>query len=189
MPPTFSRDRAARRESRTSSRIRPRLTISSTATFPRVSRSKPRRRSHERPGGVRRALAGVDGRACPRHAGPGRGRRGRLRLRKQHPRPGVRGGWRTRPHFPASCRPTSARSSAGARAVPLGRAFRRSGGHRRHRRGGAGLFPEDRVLARWLRMAEERIDFQGLPARICWLGYGERARVGLAFNDWCAAAR
>jgi urocanate hydratase len=45
------------------------------------------------------------------------------------------------------------------------------------------LFPEDRRLARWIRMAEDRVAFQGLPARICWLGYGERARAGLAFNE------
>jgi urocanate hydratase len=45
------------------------------------------------------------------------------------------------------------------------------------------LFPENDHLARWIRMAGERIAFQGLPARICWLGYGERARAGLAFND------
>jgi urocanate hydratase len=45
------------------------------------------------------------------------------------------------------------------------------------------LFPEDAHLARWIRMAQDRIAFQGLPARICWLGYGERARAGLAFNE------
>ena len=45
------------------------------------------------------------------------------------------------------------------------------------------LFPEDKPLARWINMAQERIQFQGLPARICWLGYGERARAGLAFNE------
>jgi urocanate hydratase len=44
------------------------------------------------------------------------------------------------------------------------------------------LFPADRALLRWLDMAAERIAFQGLPARICWLGYGERAKAGLAFN-------
>ncbi len=48
------------------------------------------------------------------------------------------------------------------------------------------LFPENEHLARWLRLARERIAFQGLPARICWLGYGERARAGLAFNDLVA---
>ena len=45
------------------------------------------------------------------------------------------------------------------------------------------LFPENASLARWLRMAQERIHFQGLPARICWLGYGERDKAGLAFNE------
>jgi urocanate hydratase len=45
------------------------------------------------------------------------------------------------------------------------------------------LFPGDESLARWIRLAEERVPFQGLPARICWLGYGERARAGAAFNE------
>ncbi len=45
------------------------------------------------------------------------------------------------------------------------------------------LFPEKAALHRWLRMAEEKVPFQGLPARICWLGYGERAKAGLAFNE------
>jgi urocanate hydratase len=44
-------------------------------------------------------------------------------------------------------------------------------------------FAEDKSLARWIRLARERVAFQGLPARICWLGYGERARLGLRFND------
>jgi urocanate hydratase len=46
-----------------------------------------------------------------------------------------------------------------------------------------GLFPDDRLLQRWLDLAPERVSFQGLPARICWLGYGDRARAGLAIND------
>jgi urocanate hydratase len=45
------------------------------------------------------------------------------------------------------------------------------------------LFPEDQTLNRWLRLARDRIHFQGLPARICWLGYGERAEMGEAIND------
>ncbi len=45
------------------------------------------------------------------------------------------------------------------------------------------LFPENKALARWITMAQERIAFQGLPARICWLGQGERERAGLAFNE------
>lgn len=44
-------------------------------------------------------------------------------------------------------------------------------------------FPDDEGLARWMRMASERVAFQGLPARICWLGYGERHRLGLRFNE------
>jgi urocanate hydratase len=43
-------------------------------------------------------------------------------------------------------------------------------------------FPEDEALARWIRLARERVKSQGLPARICWLGYGERAKMGLVFN-------
>jgi len=46
------------------------------------------------------------------------------------------------------------------------------------------LFPENATLARWMRLAGERIHFQGLPARICWLGYGERAEFGTAMNDY-----
>ncbi|MBC8021925.1 MAG: urocanate hydratase, partial [Burkholderiales bacterium] len=49
------------------------------------------------------------------------------------------------------------------------------------------LFPEDAHLHRWLDMARERIRFQGLPARICWLGLGERHRAGLAFNEMVAS--
>jgi urocanate hydratase len=44
-------------------------------------------------------------------------------------------------------------------------------------------FPDDEPLARWIRLAGDRVAFQGLPARICWLGYGERHRLGLRFND------
>ena len=45
------------------------------------------------------------------------------------------------------------------------------------------LFPENQTLARWMKLAKERIQFQGLPARICWLGYGERAEFGVAMNE------
>ncbi|GAB4521628.1 MAG: urocanate hydratase [Anaerolineales bacterium] len=48
------------------------------------------------------------------------------------------------------------------------------------------LFPEDEHLHRWLRMAKEKVPFQGLPSRICWLGYGERAKAGLKFNEMVA---
>jgi urocanate hydratase len=49
------------------------------------------------------------------------------------------------------------------------------------------LFPEDEHLARWIRLAQEKVEFQGLPARICWLGYGERAKAGLKFNELVAS--
>src|SRR2546425_5645921 len=48
---------------------------------------------------------------------------------------------------------------------------------------GLELFPENQTLARWLKLAKERIHYQGLPARICWLGYGERAEFGVAMNE------
>ncbi len=51
------------------------------------------------------------------------------------------------------------------------------------------LFPQDAGLRRWLTLAEKRVAFQGLPARICWLGYGERHRAGLAFNDLVATGK
>ncbi len=48
------------------------------------------------------------------------------------------------------------------------------------------LFPDNLHLQRWIKLAQERVEFQGLPARICWLGYGERDKAGLAFNDLVA---
>jgi urocanate hydratase len=51
------------------------------------------------------------------------------------------------------------------------------------------LFPEDQHLARWIRLAQEKVEFQGLPARICWLGYGEREKAGLRFNELVASGR
>ena len=51
------------------------------------------------------------------------------------------------------------------------------------------LFPENKGLARWIKMAQQRIAFQGLPARICWLGQGEREKAGLAFNELVASGK
>ncbi len=51
------------------------------------------------------------------------------------------------------------------------------------------LFPEDKGLKRWIEMAQERIEFQGLPSRICWLGQGEREKAGLAFNRLVAEGK
>ena len=89
---------------------------------------------------------------------------------------------------PASCRRTSARSSARARgrsAGPRSRATRAD--IARDRPGVLDLFPENEPLRRWITKAQERVAFQGLPARICWLGYGERDKAGVAFNDLVAS--
>jgi len=51
------------------------------------------------------------------------------------------------------------------------------------------LFPEDKQLANWIEMAEKRVAWQGLPSRICWLGYGARAKAGLAFNELVKSGR
>ncbi|MCC6569223.1 MAG: urocanate hydratase [Anaerolineales bacterium] len=51
------------------------------------------------------------------------------------------------------------------------------------------LFPEDAHLHRWLKMAREKVPFQGLPSRICWLGYGERVKAGLKFNELVASGK
>ena len=53
----------------------------------------------------------------------------------------------------------------------------------------ASLFPDDALLQRWLELAPEKVAFQGLPARICWLGYGERAQAGLAINELVRSGR
>jgi urocanate hydratase len=53
----------------------------------------------------------------------------------------------------------------------------------------AELFPEKKSMLRWLELAQKRVKFQGLPARICWLGYGERAKAGLLFNELVASGR
>jgi len=50
-------------------------------------------------------------------------------------------------------------------------------------------FPENEALARWIRKAREQVHFQGLPARICWLGYGERDRIGLIFNEYVKSGK
>ena len=88
----------------------------------------------------------------------------------------------TYPGFvPAYIRPLFCR---GVGPVPLGGALGRSGRHRRDRPDAAASSSRTiRSLQRWLTLAPERVAFQGLPARICWLGYGDRARPGLAINE------
>ena len=91
---------------------------------------------------------------------------------------------RTRSHTRASSRPISGRSSAAASGPSAGRRCRASRATSRpSTRCSAELFPDDPLLQRWLELAGDRVAFQGLPARICWLGYGARAKAGLAINE------
>ena len=134
-------------------------------------------------GGLRGPRPCVDGRPRPGDARLPAGRGGRLRLRQQPARPGPGGrGRRTRSTTRASCpafiRPQFCEGRGPFRWVAL------SGDPADIRRTDEAileLFPDDAGLRRWMAMAQERVPFQGLPARICWLGYGERAqgRAGL----------
>ena len=154
----------------------------------RPGRDDPRRRADPalHPArGVRAPLARGDGRPRPGDARvPARGR-DRLRLRQQPSSPGGRGrASPTRSTTRGSCRRSSGRSSA--RAAGPFRWVALSGDPAdiaRTDQAVLELFPDDAGLRRWIEMAQERVPFQGLPARICWLGYGERARAGLAFNE------
>ena len=144
-----------------------------------------RRAARQRPGRLHAPGHRVDGHARPSHARAAGSRRRRLRLRQQHPRPGPGGRGRERLRLPglrAGLHPAALLRGQGA--LPLGRAVGRPGRHPRPpTRPSCELFPEDEALARWIRKAQEQVAFQGLPARICWLGYGERHRAGLAFNE------
>ena len=99
-----------------------------------------------------------------------------VRLRQQHPAGRARRGRGQRVRLPGlRARVHPAAVLRGQGAVPLGRAVGRPGGHLQDRpQGRRSSFPDNAHLHRWLDMARERIAFQGLPARICWLGLGER---------------
>ncbi len=111
--------------------------------------------------------------------------RGGVRLRQQPAGPGGRPprACARRSTSRVSCRRSSARCSArapGRSAGPRSPAIRRTS--RRPTGRCWRPFPKKDSLARWIRQAQERVQFQGLPARICWLEYGERAEMGLRFN-------
>jgi urocanate hydratase len=145
----------------------------------RAEHGAGQRSARQRPGRVPAPLDGVDGPPRAGHAGlEGQGRGG-LRLRQQYPParlrlrrqgcfqlPGLRAGL-----YP----PLFCEGKGPFRWVAL------SGDPQDLYATDEAileLFPEDKHLQRWIRMAQEQIEFQGLPARICWLGYGERARPG-----------
>ena len=156
----------------------------------------PDRRRLRRHGRVRRREARRLHPARPRVDGParrgdgrlhGRRRRG-LRLRQLHPRRGptrrIRPGLRL-PRLRARLHPAAVLRGQGP--LPLGGAVRRRPGHRRPpTRRSSTSSRENESLARWIKLAGERVHFQGLPARICWLGYGERDKAGERFNDMVA---
>ena len=100
-------------------------------------------------------------------------------IRARRKKPESRG----RSIFPGSFPNISVRFFVRGGTVPLGRVERRSEDIARTDRLALDLFPENQTLARWMKLAKERIQFQGLPARICWLGYGERAEFGVAMNE------
>jgi urocanate hydratase len=158
----------------------------------RVQRLHPRRVV---PGRGRRPAPGGARGLCPAgpclHAGPRGGHAripapglGDLRLRQQHPRPGPARRLRERLRLPGlRARLHPAPLLQGHRPLPLGGPVRGSRGHRRHGRRHDGAVPENEGLIRWLKAAQEKIAFQGLPARICWIGAGERHLAGLKFNE------
>ena len=170
----------------TSSPTRPPRTIRSRATCPPRSRFEEAAALRDRDPEAYLRLAresivahvAGDDRVRPR-------RELRLRLRQQPARRGARRGRRaTRSPTRASSRPTSGRCSvagsgrsAGRRSPAILPTSPRSTAEL------AALFPDDALLQRWLELAPGRVAFQGLPARICWLGYGDRAKAGLAINE------
>ena len=149
---------------------------------PGRDRAAPTRCALRRPSPTSTSAASmrVDGRPRPGDARVPGGRLGRLRLRQQPPGAGAGGRRRGRLRLPglrAGLHPAAVLRGRGP--VPLGRrcpATRPTS--RATDRAILELFPDDAGLRRWIEMAEAKVPFQGLPARICWLGYGERARAG-----------
>ena len=141
-------------------------------------------------GGVRRAGQGQHGRRGHRDAAAEEGWRRGLRLRQQHSRRRGRGRLRARvrhPGFvPAYIRPLFCEGKGPFRWVAL------SGDPEDIAVTDAAVLemvPNDSGLRAWLELAKERVQFQGLPSRICWLGYGDRHRVGLKFNELVATGK
>ena len=186
-----ARARAARRHARRAHRPDERARHAERLRARRACRSRTRprcgatrsRRSTSRARRRRRS------RTCRRCSSMQRARRGHLRLRQQHSHGRARRRRRaTRSTFPASFRSTCARSSARGRVRSAGS---RSPAIRRTSIAPtswcSSSFRTTTHLARWITLAREKVHFQGLPARICWLGQGERAKFGVALNDLVAS--
>ena len=182
----------ARVRAPTSSPTRRARTIRSAGTCPRGCRCPRPMRSRREPEEYVAALLRVDGRTrwTPWWASPRRARWSSTTATTCAPGAEEGGLAHDRAYSLSrgSCRRSCARSSAKARGRSAGR---RSSGDPADiaatDRAVAELFPDNDRLQRWLRMAAERVAFQGLPARICWLGYGERDRAGERFNEMVAS--
>ena len=169
---------------------RPPPTIPSTAIYPSAgpwSNGSSTRASD--PAAVARGRQGVDGRARALHARFPEGRRAHRRLRQQHPPGGARGRREERLRFPGlRARLHPAAVLPRRRAVPLGRAVGRSRRHREDRCARSkNCCPTTSICITGSTWRSARIQFQGLPARICWVGLGDRHRLGLAFNEMVAS--
>src|SRR5438093_8334653 len=136
------------------------------------------------PEGLHGSGAGLDRRPCAGDAGLAESRRGRLRLREQHQDHGLPAGCAGRlrlPGFvPAYIRPLFCEGRGPFRWIALSG---EPSDIAATDDAALELFPENRSLQRWIRLAREKVRFQGLPARICWLGFGERAAMGLRINE------
>ncbi len=145
----------------------------------------------QNPKAVEEGRQGLDGLARARHARlPGGGRAYASTTATTSARSPATRASRTPSTSRASCQPTSARCSAGASGRSAGwrcRAIRRTSTSTDAKV--RELMPDNAPLHRWLDMAREKIRFQGLPARICWVGLGDRHRLGLAFNEMVASRR
>jgi urocanate hydratase len=174
----------------TSSPTRPARTTRSTATCPSACPSRRRPSC-----GAASPTSTSTGRGPPWSSTAGRWSASRAPARRCSTtattcaaRPG-RPATPTRWSTPASSRRTSGRCSARASAVPLRGAVRRPEDIAVADAALLDAFPDDPFVQRWIPLARERVAFQGLPARICWLGYGDRAKAGALLNDLVASGR
>ena len=175
---------ASRHADRPDQRPRPGQRLSTAG----LERREVARVAHQRPRRHCRGREGLDGRTRTGDARFPESRRTHRRLRQQHPPGRARGRREERLRFPgfvpAYIRPLFCR---GVGSVPLGRVVGRPGRHREDRAKVKELLPDDSICITGSTWPERRIKFQGLPARICWVGLGDRHRLGLAFNEMVAS--
>ena len=189
MPPRSCRNWCGAACVRTWSPTRPAPMIRSTATCPSAGPGPSTVNARKRAGGRGQGGQAVHGPARARHARIPEAGRAHLRLRQQHPPDGQEEGVDNAFDFPgfvpAYIRPLFCRGVGPFRWAAL------SGDPQDIYKTDAKvkeLIPDDAHLHRWLDMARERISFQGLPARICWVGLGSAPGLAWPSTRWCAAA-